>query len=401
MNQTSDEAPDRKRVSALLVFWIFLKLGLTSFGGPIAHLGYFRKELVERRGWLTGAAYAELVALCQFLPGPASSQAGFVIGLRKAGAAGGLAAFTGFTLPSAILMLAAAWSVAYLEFGWLPALVHGLKLVAVSIVAHAVVSMARAQLRSVVAVAAALLALAACLLAGPYAGPASIAVAAVIGLFLPSKTDAQGEIQHTRRIALSLVLMAIFLGLLIALPLLRQLTADPLVVTADGFYRTGALVFGGGHVILPLIEAEIAGHVSHEDFLAGYGAAQALPGPLSAFAAYTGALASPSPPDLSTGLVALAAIFLPGFLLVAAADPVWVRLRSHRRAAGMVTLASAAVVGVLAAAWWSPVATTAIRSPADAAIAAAGFLALLHPRTPVLPVVLAVTVLGASRFAFL
>jgi chromate transporter len=401
MNETSDEAPDRRRVPALLVFWAFLKLGFISFGGPIAHLGYFRNEFVERRRWLGDAAYAELVALCQFLPGPASSQTGFVIGLRKAGVAGGLAAFAGFTLPSAALMLAAAWGVAYLDFGWLPALVHGLKLVSVSIVAHAVIAMARTQLRSFIAAVAALLALAACVLGGPYAGPVSIAVAALLGLLLPSNAAAMGEPSTGQRIAPSLALFAIFVALLAALPVLRQLTADPLVAAADGFYRTGALVFGGGHVILPLIEAETAGRLSHEDFLAGYGAAQALPGPLSAFAAYSGALASPSPPDLAAGLVALAAIFLPGFLLAAAADPVWSRLRSHRRAAGMVTLASAAVVGVLAAAWWSPVAATAIRSPADLAIAAAGFLALLHPRTPALAVVLAVTTLGVVRFAFM
>ena len=401
MNDTSDEAPDRRRVPAFLVFWAFLKLGLTSFGGPIAHLGYFRKEFVERRRWLGDAAYAELVALCQFLPGPASSQAGFVIGLRKAGIAGGLAAFIGFTLPSALLMLGAVWSVAYLDFGWLPALVHGLKLVAVSIVAHAVIAMARAQLRSPVAAAAAIIALAACIGGGPYAGPASIAIASLLGLLLPAGAKPTDQPAPDKPLTSSFALLAIFLALLLALPVLRQLTADPLVATADGFYRTGALVFGGGHVILPLIEAETAGHVSHDDFLAGYGAAQALPGPLSAFAAYTGALASPSAPDLATGLVALLAIFLPGFLLVAAADPVWSRLRAHRRAAGMVTLASAAVVGVLAAAWWSPVATTAIRTPADAVISAAGFLALLHPRTPVLAVVLAVAALGAFGFVLL
>jgi chromate transporter len=400
MNQTSDEAPDRTRVPAFLVFWAFLKLGFTSFGGPIAHLGYFRREFVERRRWLSDAAYTELVALCQFLPGPASSQTGFVIGLRKAGLAGGLAAFTGFSLPSAALMFAAAWGVAYLDVGWLPALVHGLKLVAVSIVAHAVIAMARAQLRSIVGAMAALLALIACLWGGPYAGPASIAAAALIGLFLPSRTDsAANRPAPGKPLASSFVLLATFAALLVALPLLRQLTATPLVVTADGFYRTGALVFGGGHVILPLIEAETAGRLSHEDFLAGYGAAQALPGPLSAFAAYAGALASPSAPDLASGLVALLAIFLPGFLLVAAADPVWSSLRAHRRAGGMVALASAAVVGVLAAAWWSPVAVTAIRSPVDLVIAAAGLLALLRPRTPVLAVVIAVAALGAVRFA--
>jgi chromate transporter len=398
---TSDEAPDRIRAPALLVFWAFLKLGLTSFGGPIAHLGYFRKEFVERRRWLSDAAYTELVALCQFLPGPASSQAGFVIGLRKAGVAGGLAAFAGFTLPSALLMLGAAWGVAYLDFGWLPALVHGLKLVAVSVVAHAVVAMTRSQLRSLVAAAAAIVALIACLSGGPYAGPASIAIAAVLGLLLPVNAGSPAQPSTEKPLASSFSLLAIFFALLLCLPLLRQLTVDPLVAAADGFYRTGALVFGGGHVILPLIEAETASRVSHEDFLAGYGAAQALPGPLSAFAAYAGALDSLSPPDLATGLVALLAIFLPGFLLVAAADPVWNRLRSHPRASAMVTLAGAAVVGVLAAAWWSPVATTAIRTPADVVISAAGFLALLHPRTPVLAVVLAVAALGALGFVLL
>jgi chromate transporter len=398
LSATDPETPERTRVPAFAVFLAFLRLGLTSFGGPIAHLGYFRQELVERKKWLSAQDYAELVALCQFLPGPASSQTGFAIGLRKAGLAGGIAAVLGFTLPSAALMFAAAYGLAHLSADVLPPLVHGLNLVAVAIVAQAVVQMARTNLRSLATLTIALLSAGIAATASPLATPLIIAAAALTGLTYPAPRVAPFATHQSidrRQLLLSAGLFVFALALLGLLPALRALIDSPALVAADGFYRSGALVFGGGHVVLPLLEAETLGRISHSDFLAGYGAAQALPGPLFSFAAYAGALAAPTPPDFALGLVALGAIFLPGLLLVAAADPLWSRLRHVSRAARLVAFAAASVVGILAAAWWRPVAETAINSPWDAAIAALGFLALLHPRTPVLAVVAGVATLGA------
>ncbi|HVY88497.1 MAG TPA: chromate efflux transporter [Hyphomonadaceae bacterium] len=395
------ETPERARVSAFSVFLAFLRLGLTSFGGPIAHLGYFRRDLVERRRWISEHDYADLVALCQFLPGPASSQTGFAIGLRRAGVLGGLAAFLGFTLPSALLMLAAAWGLKQVDPRVLPPVIHGLNLVAVAIVAQAVVQMARGNLKSLASCTLALLSLAFAIYAGAMSAPVIIAAAALAGFLIPPGPQTDPPAPPPRpRFAPSLVIFLIALAPLAILPLLRQVFDTPVLVTADGFYRSGALVFGGGHVVLPLLEAETAGRISHDDFLAGYGAAQALPGPLFSFSAYAGALSSPNPPDLLLGLVALLAIFAPGFLLVSAADPLWQSLRHSARTRRLVAFASASVVGVLAAAWWRPVVETAILNGWDIALASAGFLALLHPRTPVLAVVIPLAALGAAVFAW-
>lgn len=398
MTADQPEGPDRASAPAFLVFTTFLRLGLTSFGGPVAHLGYFRTEFVERRKWLTEAAYAELVALCQFLPGPASSQTGFAIGLRMAGPLGGLAAFLGFTTPSAVLMLAAAFGLRFLgPYG--PAITHGLKLVAVCIVAQAVITMARSNCRSVATAALALAALGILLVSPtPLAAPAVILVAGFSGLLAPRPTSDAMPTPRRSHTA-SLVLLSIFLGLLFGLPGLRQATSDPSLATADAFYRTGALVFGGGHVVLPLLQAETAAHVSSGDFLAGYGFAQALPGPLFSFAAYLGALAAPHPPDAAQGLIALGAIFLPGLLLVAAIEPLWRSLSHNARARGAVAHASAAVVGVLAAAWWSPVATGAVVDILDVAIAFIATAFLLSGRTPMLLAVTTVALSGALTYA--
>ena len=408
MLKETSQAPDRIRVPALVVFAAFLKLGLSSFGGPLAHIAYFRREFVDRRGWLRDSQFTDIVALCHFLPGPTSSQTGFAIGLTTAGPLGALAAFIGFTFPSAVLMLGAAYASTFLSGPALPALVHGLNLVAVAIVAQAILLMARTNLRSLPLAAIALLALTGVLTGGAYAAPAMIAIAALTGLILPptgppprSHTPARTRTAHNAArnaahttLAPSVALFALFLGLLILLPTLRQLAPGPAIATADGFYRTGALVFGGGHAVLPLIETETPG-IAHADFLAGYGAAQALPGPLFSFAAFAGALNAPTPPSIALGLVALGAIFLPGFLLVGAALPIWSRLRSNRRAARLVSFAGAAVVGVLAAAWWTPVVASAVLSPWDAIIALAGFGLLLIPRMPVLAVVAGVAASGA------
>lgn len=390
-------------VSASRVFLAFLKLGLTSFGGPVAHLGYFRRDLVERRGWVSDSDYAEIVALSQFLPGPASSQAGFAVGLRLAGAMGGLAAFAGFTLPSAMLMLAAAWGLQFIAGDAGAAVVHGLKLVAVSIVAHAVIMMAKAHCRSAATVLLAGLALVFILMTPhPLAAPAVILAAAVSGALLPAAPGgaALAVIHGSRR--RSFILLVLFGVLLAGLPVLSSASGDPLVSIADAFYRAGALVFGGGHVVLPLLQTATSETVSSEAFLAGYGVAQALPGPLFTFAGYLGALASgDGEPSLAGGLIALVFIFLPGGLLIAAALPWLSRMRTMPRASGAVRHANAAVVGVLAAAWWNPVVSSSIATAPDALIAALGVVALFVPRVPVLAVVICVAAGGAATHYWL
>lgn len=385
------------------VFLVFLRLGLTSFGGPVAHLAYFRREFVERRGWISDADYADLVALCQFLPGPASSQAGFALGLRQAGLAGGIAAFAGFTTPSALLMFAAAAGLIVMTGPVAEAVVHGLLLVAVSVVAQAVYGMARSLCRDAATIA---LAAASCMLLLvlplPFLQPAVIAGAAGLGALLlqpaiPSRSPPAHAPPARGRALLPLLAFAI---LLVGLPTLAFATGWAPAIVADAFYRSGALVFGGGHVVLPLLEAETVGRgwLAEETFLAGYGAAQALPGPLFAFAAFLGAASGTGLPPLAGGLIALVCAFLPGFLLVAAVLPVWRSLVARPAAAGAVRAASAAVVGVLAAALWRPVITTSIAGPADIVIAAAGFLALQVLRWPSWAVVALVAAAGmASR----
>lgn len=374
-------------VTTWRVFYVFLRLGLTSFGGPIAHLAYFRREFVERRGWISDSDFADLVALCQFLPGPASSQAGFALGLRQAGLAGGLAAFAGFTAPSAILMLAAAGGWSMMTGPVAEAVIHGLLLVAVSVVAHAVYGMARSLCRTS---ATALLAAGACVLLValpvPILQPAVIAGAALLGVLLLRSPGAgqpapAGEPSRTGRLLAPLLAFALLLA---GLPALAIATGWAPLIVADAFYRSGALVFGGGHVVLPLLEAETVGRgwLTEEAFLAGYGAAQALPGPLFAFAAYLGAASSAGLPPLAGGLLALVCVFLPGLLLVTAFLPVWRSIVARPAAAGAVRGASAAVVGMLAAALWRPVIVTSISTPLDILVAGAGFGALLLARWP-------------------
>jgi len=396
--------------AALEVFLVFLRLGLTSFGGPVAHLGYFRDAFVARRKWIDEAAFADLVALCQFLPGPASSQVGFALGLKRAGALGGIAAWLGFTAPSALLMLAVASGLSFFATPTGEAIAHGLKLVAVAIVAHAVVGMARTLCRDMLTRAIAAAACAALLTIGlAWIQPlvivgggvlALIAMGGTAGLWPASDRDsAHGDREAPRVRAIgprsNLPLLAAFVVLLIGLPFLAHLYA-PFAI-ADSFYRAGALVFGGGHVVLPLLEAETVGRgwLSASDFLAGYGAAQALPGPLFAFAAFLGAGGGPMP-GLSGGLIALVFVFLPGLLIVAGVLPFWETLKARPWAAGFVRGAGAAVVGVLAAALYDPVFTSAVRGPADLAVAAAGFALLQWAKAPAWLVVLVVAAAGAG-----
>jgi chromate transporter len=372
----------------------FLRLGLTSFGGPVAHLGHFRDDFVVRRHWLDEASYADLVALCQFLPGPASSQVGFAIGLGRAGIRGALAAFMAFTLPSALLLVAFAAGAHALDGPMGQAVIHGLKLVAVAVVAHAAWGMAQTLTPDLARAGIALAALASVTLAGgALAQVGAIALGAVAGL-LVGGNGAPSAVEHApfrvSRIA-AVGALAAFALLLVGLPLLAAGTRAPAIALFDAFYRAGALVFGGGHVVLPLLEAQVvsAGWTTSDVFLAGYGAAQAVPGPLFSFAAYLGAAGGPVSPPLLGATVALAAIFLPGFLVLVGALPFWAALRAVPAAQAALRGVNAAVVGILLGALYHPVWTSAVFGPADLAIAVGGVLLLSRFRWPPLAVVAA------------
>ena len=378
---------------------MFTRLGCTSFGGPIAHLGYFRDEFVVRRRWLDEQAYADLVALCQFLPGPASSQVGIALGTLRAGLIGGLAAWLGFTLPSALLMIAAAYGVRFLEgdADWL----HGLKVVAVAVVAQAVWGMARTlcpdRQRASMALIAAIALLA---FPGAIIQVAVIVAGGIIGWrFLhdaPLPPARAFAVPFSRGFAV--MCWVLFFGLLMALPLMRQAMPGDGLALFDSFYRAGALVFGGGHVVLPLLHAEVVppGRVSDAQFIAGYGMAQAVPGPLFTFAAYLGAAQAPAPDGWQGGLLALLAIFLPAWLLVIGALPFWDRLRARAGAQAALRGMNAAVVGILLAALYTPVATTAIVRPLDFALALGCFGMLVLWRWPPWVVVVVAGVAGAA-----
>jgi chromate transporter len=368
------------------VFLVFLRLGLTSFGGPVAHLAYFRNEFVEKRHWLDESAYADLVALCQFLPGPTSSQAGIALGLMRAGPAGAFAAFTGFTLPSAIAMILFGYGVVLLPGVASSAVLHGLKIVAVAIVAQAVLLMARTLApdlpRAIIAALAVILAIA---LPSAFGQIAVIVMGGLAGaLFLTGTARKTDGFNFPLSPAIATASLSLFAVLLAVLPLAANLSGDRTLAVIDGFYRAGAFVFGGGHVVLPLLQSATVpqGWVANGDFLAGYGAAQAVPGPLFTFAAYLGTVMTSAPNGWSGGLIALFAIFLPSFLLVFGIVPVWNRLRSVRGAQSILSGINAAVVGLLAAALYDPVLTGAIFTVADFALAAAVFLLLMVARCP-------------------
>lgn len=396
--QPPDAARDRPDGSALAVFAAFLRLGLISFGGPIAHLGYFRADFVGRRKWLSEQAFADLVAICQVLPGPTSSQVGFAIGLQRAGPAGALAAFAGFTAPSAIVMFVAALGLQALPADARTRVFHGLALIAVPVVAHAVIGMGRALCNRFATAGLALSALVVLLIAQQaWAQPLVVVCGALAGLLLPAPEPTPAIALHAAPNRLGAVAcLSLFAGLLVMLPLAHALFSDPVIAVADAFYRPGALVFGGGHVVLPLLEAETVarGWISRDIFLSGYGAAQALPGPLFAFAAFLGAASDTGLQPLAGSLVASLALFLPGLLLVAGALPLWASVRSHALAGRMTAGASAAVVGVLAAALYRPVITSAVLTPLDAVIALAGLAALLV-RAPAWLVVIGTLLAGA------
>lgn len=388
---TTRDEEQATRGSAGEVFAAFLKLGLTSFGGPIAHLGYFRDELVLRRRWIGDQGYADLVALCQFLPGPASSQVGFALGLLRGGPVGAAAAWAAFTLPSAILLVLFAFGAAALGGPIGSGIVHGLKVVAVAIVAQAVWGMARSlcpdRERASIALGAVLIVV---VMAGSLGQVAAIVAGAMAGLLFCRNHDA--AVTHhisfpvSRTFgALSLVL---FFILLFGLPVLAAYSQG--LVVFDSFYRAGSLVFGGGHVVLPLLETEVvrSGWVSHDLFLAGYGAAQAVPGPLFTFAAYLGTVLGTEPNGITGASIALVAVFLPGFLLLLGVIPFWDSFRQHDSAQALMRGTNAAVVGILGAALYDPVFTSAIVGPYEFALAITCFVLLMAWKLPPWVVVL-------------
>jgi len=399
---TAETGAQPRQGSPAEVFRVFLKLGLTSFGGPIAHLGYFRDELVQRRRWIDEAGYADLVALCQFLPGPASSQVGFALGLlRGRGLLGGLAAWCGFTLPSAALLCALALGAAALTGPVAEGVLHGLKLVAVAIVAQAVWGMARTltpdRPRAAIALAAVLVAVFA---AGSLGQIGAIALGAVAGLWLcrDGGPAPAGRLSLPVSRRAGAVALALFIAIFLAVPALTAATGSQGLALFDAFYRSGALVFGGGHVVLPLLQAEVVppGWVTNETFLEGYGLAQAVPGPLFTFAAWLGAAMGPAPHGIAGAAIALAAIFLPGLLLLYGTLPYWDALRRRPGAQSAMRGANAAVVGILGAALYSPVWTSAVLTPRDFALALAGVLALTVWKAPPWTVVLGLAAAGAA-----
>lgn len=378
------------------VFRIFLRLGCTSFGGPIAHLGYFREEFVNRQKWVDEHTYADIVALCQFLPGPASSQVGIAVGLSRAGYLGALAAWLGFTMPSAIALTLFALGLTFIPDAAGSAWIHGLKIAAVAVVAQAVLGMMRSlapdKPRATLMVMAAIIALA---IPSAWGQLAAIAMGAIAGLFLPRPTSSTQVASRlpvpVSRVAGGIAL-ALFFILLAVLPIIAA-EGNQSLRLVDSFYRSGSLVFGGGHVVLPLLQAEVVlpGWVSHDQFLAGYGAAQAVPGPLFTFAAYLGAVIGGWP----TALLCLAVVFLPSFLLVIGAMPFWDAMRRTSWAPALLRGINAAVVGLLLGALYTPVFTSGIKSATDFAIGIAAFLALHTWRvTPWLVVLLSAITAG-------
>lgn len=397
MNKNNAHKGIKPLIEILLVS---TRLGLTSFGGPIAHLGYFHEEYIRKRKWMDEKSYADLVALCQFLPGPASSQVGIGIGVIRAGVLGGIVSFIGFTLPSVVALILFALILHGMDIGdagW----IHGLKIVAVAVVAHAILGMAQKLTPDLKRKAIALFALVGTLLwQTAFTQIGIILISAVIGFLLykqhTESVDAKIHFPVPRSFAV--IYLSLFLGLLILLPILREITSLRWIAMFDSFYRSGSLVFGGGHVVLPLLEREFVptGWISKEAFLAGYGAAQAVPGPLFTFAAYLGAVMN----GWKGGLLATVAIFLPAFLLILGTLPFWDSLRRNPKIKGALMGVNAAVVGILIAAFYHPIWTSSILAPIDFAFAAILFSMLVYWKLP--PWIIVVTgAVGGSIMTFL
>lgn len=379
----------------LEILFVSTRLGLTSFGGPTAHLGYFYEEYVRRRKWMDEKSYADLVALAQFLPGPASSQVGIGIGVMRAGVLGGIISFIGFTMPSVIALILFAILLTGFDVGnagWL----HGLKIVAVAVVAHAIIGMAKGLAPDVKRKAIALCALLGTLLwQTAFTQVAVILLAALVGFLLFKQHDDMKEVSASFPISksISVICLSLFFGLLFLLPVIKEITGSYWIAMFDSFYRSGSLVFGGGHVVLPLLEQELVptGWISEEAFLAGYGATQAVPGPLFTFAAYLGTVMK----GWQGGLVATFAVFSPAFLLILGALPFWDQLRSNPSVKGAIMGVNAAVIGILISAFYFPIWTSAILAPADFALAAVLFSMLAYWKLPPWIVVVAGAVGGS------
>jgi chromate transporter len=384
---THEFPPGQSQGSFFEVLGISTRLGLTSFGGPIAHLGYFREEYVKRQKWIDEQSYADLVALCQFLPGPASSQVGIAIGIARAGLLGGIAAWIGFTLPSALALIAFAFGIGAFantaDVGWL----HGLKVVAVAVVAQAVWGMARSlcpdRERATLAIIASIVTLASPTAIGQLS---SIAVAGIVGwkIFPGTSSVSLSHMRFPIGKKVGIAAWIVFFALLFGLPLVRQIAASHALEVFDSFFRVGSLVFGGGHVVLPLLQTEVVGPgwVTNEQFVAGYGAAQAVPGPLFTFSAYLGAVMATEPNGWTGAMLALVAIFLPSFLLIAGALPFWDVLRSMPTFQSVLKGINAAVVGLLLTALYKPVWTSAIYSSADFGLGLVAFGLLMFWKCP-------------------
>ena len=385
----------QKKLSILFeILIVSTKLGLTSFGGPIAHLGYFHEEYVRKRKWLDEQGYANLVALCQFLPGPASSQVGIGIGVLRGGLLGGIFSFIGFTLPSVIALILFALILQGMDIGnagW----IHGLKIVAVAVVAHAILGMAENLTPDLSRKSIALFALIGCLLwQTAYIQVIVILIAAAVGYFIYKEQveSPQSSIHFPLSRRFAFICLGLFFGLLIALPILRDITSSNWMAMFDSFYRSGSLVFGGGHVVLPILEREFVpnGWLTKEAFLTGYGATQAVPGPLFTFAAYIGAVVN----GWSGGLMATFAIFLPAFLLVIGTLPFWESLSRNPKIKGALIGVNAAVVGILISAFYDPIWTSSILTPIDFVLAAILFSMLAYWKLPPWLIVITGTIGG-------
>jgi len=370
------------KLKIIEIFIVFLSLGLSSFGGPIAHLGFFNRELVLKRKWLDSQLFSELIALCHFLPGPSSSQVGLSIGFIKGGFSGALAAWVGFTTPSAVILIIFGYIYSSYSNSIPFGLIHGLKIFAVAIVARAIWTMASVFCRNSKCVLIAIMvALIVTLSPAPMFQFMVIIISAIIGTFIftTNEDNSKNSFANLGKISTATILLISFFLILFSLPILANFLSNPVLILVDSFYRAGSFVFGGGHVVLPLLQGEVvaSGLVTNEAFLAGYGAAQAMPGPLFTFAAYLGTVSGSYPNGILGGVIALCAIFFPSFLLVIGVLPFWHKLRQILLFRRAIIGINAAVVGILIAAFISPVATNGLLSVHDF-IAALAFFVLIH-----------------------
>lgn len=375
------------------VFQVFLRLGLTSFGGPIAHLGYFQTEFVIRRQWIDEKFFADLVALCQFLPGPTSSQVGFSLGILRAGLSGGCAAWLGFTLPSVLIMISFAYGATFIQKYIGLGIFHGLKIVAIAIVAQAVVGMSRTLcpdwIRAGIALTATILAIN---LSDSSGQILIIALGALAGIMCCRSTplEATGYLSGIPSKKTGAIALILFFLLLFSLPIFTHLLQSHTLAVINAFFRSGALVFGGGHVVLPVLQTEVVqtGLIDRNVFLSGYGAAQAIPGPLFSFASYLGILMIDPPNGLAGGIICLISLFLPGILLLVGFLPFWDNLRKHIRIQSAMRGVGASVVGILAAALYTPLWTTTIYTACDAVVVLICFILLTILKLPAWSVVI-------------